>query len=434
MMDWNALIVIGVLLLAFLAMGFHIAFALGLAGIVSFLLFVPGQSAFAMPGLIAWSSTNNFVMSCIPLFILMAELLLVSGLTEDIFNAISAWLGRIPGSLLLSSVFACAVFAACSGSSSATVAAIGGPSGPEMIKRKYSRTLTYGTLCTGGTLGILIPPSIPMVIYCQMTGESVGKLFMAGIVPGILLTLIFAAYIFIRASINPKLAPKSPPVPFQQALSYTVKSLPLFIVIFAVLGTIYMGIATPTEAAALGAVASLCIALLRRRLTKTNFLGALRGTAVTSAMLLTLLAMAAIFASVIIKLRFASTLVELIGASGFGVWTVLILLYLLYFVLGMFIDPIAMIVLTLPVAVPVLQSFGVDLIWFGVIVVVMIETALLTPPVGTNLFVMQGIAPDTNMTELTKGVLPYVALIFLFFLPLLNFFPQIATWLPNTMR
>jgi C4-dicarboxylate transporter, DctM subunit len=433
-MDWNALIVICVLLLGLLALGFHIAFALGIAGLVSFLLFVPGPSAFAMPGLIAWSSTNNFVMSCIPLFLLMAQLLLVSGLTEDIFNAVSGWLGRIPGSLLLSSVFACAVFAACSGSSSATVAAVGGPSGPEMIKRNYDRTLTYGTLCTGGALGILIPPSIPMVIFCQFSGESVGKLFMAGVVPGILLTLLFAVYIFFRAYLNPKLAPKTPSISLQQKLGYTLKSLPIFIVIFSVLGTIYLGIATPTEAAALGVVVSLLIALVRRRLTWANFLDALRTAAVTSAMLLMLLACAAIFSAVIIKLRFAATLVEIIGASNLGVWAVLILLYLLYFLLGMFIDPIAMIVLTLPVAIPVLQSFGVDLIWFGVIIVVMIETALLTPPVGTNLFVMQGIAPDVTLTELTKGVLPYIGIIFLLFLPLLNIFPQIAVWLPNTMR
>jgi tripartite ATP-independent transporter DctM subunit len=432
-MDWGALAVIGAILLVLMGAGFHIAFALGLAAFISFLLFVPGPAVFTILGQIAWAATNNFVMSAIPLFILMSQLLVTSGLTEDLFSAASAWVGRVPGSLLLASNFACAAFATCSGSSTATVAAIGGPSASEMTKRGYDKKFSYGTLCTGGVLGILIPPSIPMIIYALFSGVSVGKLFMAGVVPGVILTFIFAIYIFLRSFFNPQLAPKSPSVSWKEKLSAAAKVLPIGLVVFAVLGTIYLGLATPTEAAALGGVASLILCLVRRRLTMKTLMLALQETAVSSAMLIALLACAFMFSFVVTKLRVANALVGIIVDANLGVWTVLIILYALYFLLGMFVDPVSMMILTLPTVLPTLKTMGVDPLWFGVIMVVMIETALLTPPVGANLFIMQGIAPDISMTDLIRGVLPYIILIFLLFLPLLNIFPQLALWLPRTM-
>jgi len=432
-MDWGALAIIGGLLLVLMGAGFHIAFALGLAAFISFLLFVPGPAVFTVLGQIAWAATNNFVMSAIPLFILMSQLLVTSGLTEDLFTAASAWVGRVPGSLLLASNFACAAFATCSGSSTATVAAIGGPSAAEMTKRGYDKKFSYGTLCTGGVLGILIPPSIPMIIYALFSGVSVGKLFMAGIVPGIILTFIFAIYIFLRSFFNPQLAPNAPSVSWKEKLSASTRVLPIGLVVFAVLGTIYLGLATPTEAAALGGVASLILCLVRRRLTMKKLMMALQETAVSSAMLIALLACAFMFSFVVTKLRVANALVGMIVDANLGVWTVLLILYALYFVLGMFVDPVSMMILTLPTVLPALKTMGVDPLWFGVIMVVMIETALLTPPVGANLFIMQGIAPDISMTDLIRGVIPYIILIFLLFLPLLNIFPQLALWLPKKM-
>ncbi len=346
-----------------------------------------------------------------------------------IYRGVSKLFAWAPGGLLHSNVGACAMFAAISGSSPATAATIGTVAIPALKKRGYDTNLTLGTLAAGGTLGILIPPSINMIVYGMLTNSSVGRLFAGGILPGIILAGIFMVYVAIRTIINPRVAPK------EQAFSIKALALsffdlwPLYVLAVIVLGGIFGGFITPTEAAAMGCGGAIIIALTLRQLNWKNLRSALLSSVNTTCMVLFILVGASILSGFFARAGIPIAMSEWLIGSGFSTIQVLLLLYAIYIFLGCFIDPLSMMILTIPTILPTFQAMGIDLIWFGVTLVVLSELAMITPPVGTNLFVIQGISRE-DITKVIKGSAPFF-LFMLLVVALLTIFPSIVTFLPR---
>ncbi|MEO1193631.1 MAG: TRAP transporter large permease [Pseudomonadota bacterium] len=384
-------------------------------------------------GLASWGGLYSFTLTAVPLFLLMAEVLLQSGVANRVYRGLSRIVRRLPGGLLQTNIVGCAVFSAISGSSVATAAGIGTVAMPQLLQRGYSRKLSAGSLAGGGTLGILIPPSIAMIIYGTFTETSVSQLFMAGIIPGLMTVALFMLLIGVLALIKPSIAPREtateePPVNWTETAA---DLLPFSLVILVTLGSIYFGIATPTEAAAVGSVISIAVGVIWGNLSWSVFLTALRNTTRTSASLLFIVLAAFLFSYAI-------------GIDGFGrdlsAWLLeqelskpmlLLAIILLYLILGCVVESIGIMVITLPVLYPILLAYDIDLIWFGVVLVLLIELGQLTPPLGINLFVIQSIW-EGKLEEVVQGTIPFFLIIFAMVFVLWTV-PELATWLPSLM-
>jgi tripartite ATP-independent transporter DctM subunit len=432
----SSLLVIGLVLISamllLLALGVRIALALALVGLfgLCFLLPQPQLSAIAER---AWSSVNTFTLTAVPMFVLMSALLLRSGVTNDMFDAPVRWFGRTPGGLAHASVGASAIFAAVCGSSLATAATLGNVACPEMIKRGYSPRLTYGVTAAGATLGIMIPPSIAMIIYGSAVGAPVDVLFIAGIVPGLILAAAFMLGALAWVTAVPGAAPPGEAYPWADKLKALLGMLPFAVVIVTVLGSIYAGVATPTEAGAVGAAMSFVLCALRGKLNVQTLFDTALETARVTAFLLLIVVGAAILGWVFDYLRLPRSVVEAVKAADLAPWMVIVVISMIYLVLGMLIESISMMLMTLPVTFPIVTALGFDPIWFGIYLVVMVELGLITPPVGLVLFVLRGMSGNVPLSEIVYGVLPFAA-IMLAFVTLIYTFPGIIAWLPSQMR
>jgi tripartite ATP-independent transporter DctM subunit len=428
---------VGYILIAFVAMlgmmviGVPIAIAMAAVGIVGGLL------AYGMPFInsiapVVWGVHNDNLLSSIPLFVLMGELLLRSGIADRMFGALAAWLGRLPGGLLHTNVGCSALFAATSGSSVATAATIGTVALPSLYQRGYPMTASLGSIAAGGTLGILIPPSVNMIVYGSLTDTSIGQLFIAGILPGLLLTACFMLYIAGDALLRGN-AVREAPVPLAQRLRLLRDLVPPAVVFFIVMGSLYSGMATTTESAALGVVASFYFGWRSKRLTWPLLQHCFVQTAKTSGMILLIITAAFILNLAISLTGVAEAMTQWVTSFGLSAVQLLLILMVFYFLLGMFMDVLSMMVATIPVTFPIVSALGVDPVWFGIFIVLMCELGLITPPVGMNLFVVHGIRPDQGgIRDAIVGAFPYVVILLLFTL-LMIAAPGLATWLPKLM-
>jgi tripartite ATP-independent transporter DctM subunit len=420
--------------LAFLALviilfsGIPVAIGLGAVAIAGFYLALGNTGVSAM---VPFVSLNNFVLTAVPLFIFMGEVLLQCGISERLYRGTSRWTNSIPGGLLHSNIVSCALFAAICGSSPATAATIGTIAIPALEKRGYDSKIAMGSLAAGGTLGILIPPSISLIVYGSLSQTSVGDLFAGGVIPGIILSLIFMSYIFLAAIHNPTISPPRGKTDLKDLWESFGDLWPTFVVMGVVLGGIFGGIVTPTEAAAIGAAASILIASFLRALNRRNFIQCLINTVTTTCMVLFIFTCATVFSSFLTTIGTARELSSLVIQLDLSKWAVLIGIYLIYMMLGCFIDGLSAMIVTLPTFLPVLTNFGVDLIWFGVIVTMLIEFGMITPPMGLNLFVIQGISKK-GLNEVLAGVIPFYFLM-LAMLLILSVFPELVVWLPGIL-
>ncbi len=412
-------------------LGIPIWISLGISGMVCALIFL---NNFGVIQHAPWNVLTSFVLIAIPLFLLMGNIMLRSGLGTALYDGASALLRKMPGNLLHANITSCAIFAAISGSSVATAATIGTVAIPELEARGYDRKLVYGSLAAGGTLGILIPPSIGFIIYGSLVELSVGRLFIAGVFPGILLASLFMVYAGTRVIINPQLAPTvTEKMTLQETIVKVAAMWPVILLMAIVLGGIYLGIMTPTETAAVGAVIAAILALAKKRLTWSILKESLRETVKTTSWMIALMVGAQILSATVAMLQIPGGIVELVTALPFPPLIILMGIFCVYLFLGCFIDGFSMQVLTLPFVFPVITALGYDGIWFGVCLVILIEAALLTPPVGANVFVIHGLVPDRPVSEVIKGSMPFF-LMMLVCLAILTAFPDIALWLPGTMR
>jgi len=416
------------LALAFMALGIWVALALALAGLVGFAVF---WGSVDIASNVFFDSTNTFALTAVPLFIFLGEILLRCGASETIYRGTSRLLSWVPGGLLHANTASCALFAAISGSSPATAATIGTVAIPALAERRYDTRITLGSLAAGGTLGILIPPSINMIVYGMIADASIGRLFIAGIIPGVLLSCLFMTYIGIRAVLNRSLAPKAEEFSVAGALLGLLELWPAVFLGVLVLGGIFLGLVTPTEAAGLGAFGALLIALGLRRLSWHTLRAALANALTISCMVLFVYVAAMVLASFFGVMGVPRAVTEIVTGADLGPYTVLLAVCLLYIVLGCFLDGISMMVLTVPTVVPVLEALGFDRIWFGVILVVLTEIGMITPPMGLNLYVIQGIS-QKPLGEVVLGVAPFFFLM-LMCLGLLTLFPELVLWLPSLM-
>ena len=419
------------LMLATMLVGMPIAVSMAAVGIVG------GVAAFGGPFIdsiapVVWGTLNENLLTCVPLFVLLGELLLRSGIADRMYTALSAWLGGLPGGLLHTNIGACALFAATSGSSVATAATIGTVALPPLYARGYSMRASLGSLAAGGTLGILIPPSINMIVYGSLTNNSIGKLFIAGIIPGILLTLCFMAYIY-GSSVLTGTGKREAKLPLADRLRTLTFLVPPLVVFGIVMGSLYFGIATATESAALGVVAALYFVWRAGRLNREVLETCFLQTARISGMIMLIIVAAFILNLTIGLTGIADAITKWVTSFGLSATAMLLALTLFYLILGMFMDVLSMQVATIPITYPIVTALGIDPIWFGIYIVLMCELGMITPPVGMNLFVVHGIRPDKGgIEDAIWGALPYAAIMILFTL-LLMALPELATWLPSKM-
>jgi tripartite ATP-independent transporter DctM subunit len=418
-----------VLFLGLLAAGMPIPFAIGVPAI-AYLLLHGGIPALRGIGLMSWGSMNNRSLSAVPLFILMAEIMQRSGLSFRIYRGLSKLVSPIPGGLLQTNIAGCAMFAAISGSSVATAAAIGTVALPQLTQRGYHRRLAAGSLAAGGTLGILVPPSIALIVYGTFTETSVSKLFMAGIVPGILLTAMFMTYILVHSLLKPEIAPRERgPKNVREFMVALGDLLPFALVIGGTLGSLYTGWATPTEAAAIGCVTATAVSMIWGKVTLANLREAMVSAVKISGNILLIVYTAFVFSYAISMAGVGESLttwlvgLKLARLEFFGA------LFVLYTVLGCLVESLGMIVITVPLLYPVLLKYGIDPVWFGIVLVMFIELGQISPPIGINLFVIQSIW-DGKIGDIVLGTIPFHLIMFAL-LALLVFWPDIALWLPH---
>jgi C4-dicarboxylate transporter, DctM subunit len=418
-------------MLALMFLSLPVAFSIILVGALGGYL-AHGMPLVDMMGGVVWGTLNNSVMTAIPLFMLLGEILLRGGIADKMFDALALWLGRLPGGLLHTNIATCAMFSATSGSSVATAATVGTIALPALKARQYPLAPSLGSLAAGGTLGILIPPSVNLLVYGSLANVSVGQLFIAGVIPGLLLTAIFSLFILVAYPRAGHADPGSR-ASLQEKLSALRHLVPPGVIFLVVMGSIYGGLATPTESAALGVMVALLFVWRSGRLTRALMEHCFAQSARTTGMVILIIVCALILNVTLSMMGTAQAVTQWVASLGLDRYTLLALLVLFYIVLGMFMDAMSMLVLTVPIAVPMVGAVGVDPIWFGIFIVVMCEIALITPPVGMNLFVVQGIRSDGgSFNDVVRGAMPYVFLM-LGFTALLIVWPQIATWLPTTM-
>ena len=383
-------------------------------------------------GSFAFSYSAVFTLSVIPLFVLMGAFASVSGMGADMYRTAYSFVGHRKGGLAAATILACAGFAALSGSSIAAAATMGKVSLPEMERYNYSPSLATGCIAAGGTLGILIPPSTVLIVYALLTEQSVGRLFLAGFVPGLLLTTLFVATIFIVAIMNPNAGPPGERVPMGERFKTLMGSGALIFVVLIVIGGIYAGVFTVAEAAAVGAGLTFLHALWTRRLTVAKFFDALLDTIKTTAMVFFILIGAHFFAPFLALTRIPVNLADWIGDLAIPAFAVLMVIIVVYIVLGTFMEGFAMMVLTVPIVLPIITTLGYDPIWFGIIMVLVLEMGLISPPVGLNVFVVKGVASHVPLGQIYRGILPFWLAMGVCVM-LLVAFPEIALFLPNTM-
>ncbi|MEJ2509263.1 MAG: TRAP transporter large permease [Gammaproteobacteria bacterium] len=418
-------------LIVLLLSGAPVAFSLGAVAIV-FLVISGGVSSLSIVADTLFGGLNEFALLSIPMFILMGAAVASSRAGADLYEALERWLYKVPGGLLISNLGACSIFAALSGSSPATCAAIGKMGIPEMKKRGYPSSLATGAIAAGGTLGILIPPSITMIVYGISTGTSIGRLFIAGIIPGLMLTVLFMAwslYYAARKGYRFKLGDTG--FSWRQKLEILPRVLPFLIIIAAVLWSLYGGVATPSEAAGVGAFFAIIMVVVVYRMWRARELWEiLRSATRESVMIMMIIGAAALFSYMMSSLFITQSLAEWIAALNVSPWVLLVFINLFLLVAGLFLPPVAVIVMAAPTLVPIIQHHGYDPIWFGVVLTINMEIGLITPPVGLNLYVINGIAPDVKLPTILWGALPFMLCMVLAII-LLTVFPEIATWLPN---
>ena len=420
-----------VFLLSLLASGIWVAFSLlavGMAGI----FFFSGAPLGNVMATTIWGSSNSWALAALPLFIWMGEILFRSKLAEDMFTGLSPWLTRLPGRLLHVNIFGCAIFAAVSGSSAATAATIGKMTIPELSRREYPQKMSIGTLAGSATLGLLIPPSIILIVYGVATEQSIARLFIAGILPGVLLVGLFVGYVAVWSIFNKETIPsKTEKLPLGEKLRRSRRLIPIILLILGVIGSIYTGIASPTDAAAVGVLLSLLLSKLSGTLNKQTFLDGLMGATKTSCMIAFILAGAAFLTVAMGFTGIPRLLATWIGTLGLSPYALLAALSIFFIVLGCFLDGISVVVLTTSVIMPMVEQAGIDPLWFGIFIVLVVEMAQITPPVGFNLFVIQG-QTGMNILRIAAAAIPFFLLIMVA-LVLITVFPGIVTVLPTMM-
>lgn len=419
-----------VVLVLFMATGVPVAIGMGIIGAIGTAIFV-SPAALAQIASIAYSQSGNFILAVVPMFVLMGDILAATPIGRDLFKAAHLVLRKLPGSLAVATIFACAAFGSVCGSSPVTAATIGRMSVPEMRRHGYDNRLALGATAAGGTLGILIPPSISMIIYGILTDTSIGKLFIAGILPGLLLACMMSATVIWKVRRNPALAPPLHEAAASGELRRALMPLwPVMLLAFCVLGSMYGGLATPTEASAVGAAGAIVIAGLRGHLDRGNLVKAFDSTVRTSAMF-TLLLVGGLFVSfVMARLGIPQGLSAALIGFALPPWAIIAVICILLIILGCFMDPTSILVVMIPILFPTVVALGYDPIWFGVIVTILIEIAAITPPVGFNLYVLKSVVPGTELMDVTAGALIFVVPLCLG-LAVLLIFPEIALVLPR---
>jgi C4-dicarboxylate transporter DctM subunit len=421
-----------VLLIVLMAANVPIAFALAAASLITLVLFhgLPSLTNVAIP--IFFDGVNGFVFAAIPLFVLMGLVMQRGGISDILYNCASAWVRHIAGGLGIATVFSCALFAAISGSSPATAATIGSASIPNMLRKGYDRKFTYGVVAAGGTLGILIPPSLSLLVYGAITGTSVGRLFMAGIVPGVLLAVTFAIYTYIRARRHAD--NREPAATWQECIHATATAFPALLPIPVVLGGLYLGVFTPTEAAAVGVFCALVVATFFYRSLPIKEIPSIviEGTSI-SAMILLIVAAAALYSHLLIQARIPQEIAGFVVDQRVPNWAFWIIICIVLIILGCFLDAAAILLVTIPVVFPVLKVLGVDAVHFAIVTVLLIELGMITPPLGMNLFVLMGIDRTAEFKEVVAGSVPFWGLL-IGFTVLVILFPSLVLTLPDAIR
>jgi len=418
-------------LLFFLGSGIWVALSMIGVSAIGMMLFTSRPVGDAMATTI-WGTSSSWTLTALPLFVWMGEILFRTKLSENLFKGLSPWMQKLPGGLIHVNVVGCALFAAISGSSAATVATVGKMSIPELRKRKYPEKILLGSLAGSGTLGLLIPPSIILIIYGVAVQESIAKLFIAGIIPGIMIALIFMSYVIIWSLINKKEMPKIlEEYSFFEKVKRSKQLLPVIILILAVIGSIYTGIATATEAASLGVVGALILSYFQKSLTLETFKSSLLGATKTSCMIAFILAGSTFLSLAMGFTGLPRNLAIWIQNMDLSPYVLIFVLMIFYIILGMFLDGISAVVLTMAIIEPMIRQAGFDMIWFGIFLVIVVEMAQITPPVGFNLFVLQGMA-NKDMGYIAKSAFPLFLLMVLAVV-LVVIFPEIALWMPEQM-
>jgi len=422
-----------VLVVLLLIMGMPIAFLMMFVGFLGIWALTSLEAALPVVAKTMYEVASNYPYTIIPLFILMGGFATTAGITGELYTTFDKWFRKMPGGLGVATIAACAGFAAVSGSSVAAAAAMGNIALPEMRKFNYNPRLATGVIAAGGTLSFLIPPSLGFVVYGMLTEQSIGKLLISGIVPGIVLSLAYIFLVIIQVKINPSLAPQTPgSVTFKEKI-YALKGIwETVVVFFIVMGGIYLGFINPTEAGAIGATALLIIVLLKRKLTFKGLVAALIEMTRISVMVLFLVAGATVFSYFLALSTIPTAVSSWIASLEISRYLILAIIIGIYFILGCFLDAVSMMVLTLPVIFPVIVALHFHPIWFGVVAVLMMEAGLITPPVGLNVYTLAGIAKDVPMTEIFKGSAPYLIAIIVVAI-ILTIFPNIALFLPSLM-
>ncbi|MFC5300827.1 TRAP transporter large permease [Azospira restricta] len=419
------------MLLALMALAIPVGAALGLLGVALDwkYAFLPLTRAL---GEVAWNANNEFLLVCLPFFIMLGEILLRSGIAEKMYAGLVKWMSWLPGGLMHANIASCALFAATSGSSVATAATVGTVALPQAKRFGYNERLFLGTLAAGGTLGILIPPSLNMIIYCVLTNTSVPKLYLAGIVPGLVLVGLFMGVVWIGCLVFPQWGGEKTPVSWSERLAVLPDLLPPLGIFLVVVGSIYVGIATATEASALGVAAALGLAAWTKHLSWKMLGECLEGTMKSTGMVMLIIVAAMFLNFVINSIGLTDAMTQAMQGLNLSPAMMLLVVVVFYLVLGCFMETMSMMITTIPIVAPVMFALGFDPIWFGVVIVVLVEAALITPPVGLNLFVVQNLRKGGTLNDVIAGTSPFVVALMVLLL-LLALFPGLAMWLPTTV-
>ncbi len=425
------ILIVTIIFLGLLTAGMAVPFAIAVPAVI-YLLMQGGFTALNGLGLMSWGSMNTFALTAVPLFMFMADILSVSGLSNRIYNGLAKLVAPLPGGLLQTNIAGCAIFASVSGSSIATAASIGGVALPQLTGRNYNRALAAGSLAAGGTLGILIPPSFPMIIYGTFTETSVPKLFIAGVIPGVIMTALFMLYIGIHAKIDPSVAPKEHGARnVHEVLRAIADVAPFFVLIAGTLGGLYFGVVTTTEAAVIGCFLSILLGFVFGDLTWRKLIEAMHSTVNFSGNILFLIFAAYVFSYAISFAGVGEKLTEFIVGMQLATYQFYAVLFVLFTVLGCLIESLGMIVITVPLLFPILGKYGIDPILFGVILVIYVELGQISPPIGINLFVIQSIW-DGKLKEVVIGTIPFHLIMFVVLIMVMAW-PELALWLPRQM-
>lgn len=413
-----------------LILGVPVAFALGLSSLIG-IVYVGGFSASHAMADIIWGTASEFILVAIPLFVLMSEIINVSGVGKDLFRSVDKWIGQLPGGIAMSAIVAGAIFGAVSGTAVGVAAVIGAVAIPEMLKRNYSPEVASGTVAASSGLGMVIPPSLPLIMYGIVTETSIAELFSKAIIPGIVITAMFCIYIMLIALFGKSKKDTGTPVKVhkEEDISF-LKSIalagPIILLIVAVIGSIYNGIATPTEAAAIGVVGAVIIAAYKGSLSFTNLFAALTKATKTSGMLLAILAAAMVFSYALSNAQVPQKVAEMVIAADLSAWTFFIIVMIMLFFMGMLLDAISLVIIAVPIVFPTIIMFGFDPVWFGIIIMVNMCFAVITPPVGLSLYVVRDSVPGLKLSQVVRGTMPFIG-IYVLAIVVLSVFPSLVT-------